>query len=121
MILHVRATVTEHLSLPIIGFSFKDRLGQVLFGDNTYLSYLGDELACEAGNEIYAKFAFSMPILPAADYSIDVSVASGTQDVHIQHHWVHDAVCLKSISSSAATGLIGIPMRDICLEISTST
>ena len=58
-----------------------------------------------------------MPILPKGDYSIAAAIASGTQDDHVQHHWLHDALIVKSVSSSVSTGLVGIPMQVIELKI----
>jgi lipopolysaccharide transport system ATP-binding protein len=118
--LRVHAIAHEPLGAPIIGFTIKDRLGQALFGDNTYLSYRDEPLFCEAGNEIQAEFTFLMPILPAGNYSVNVAIANGTQEQHVQHHWIHDAVLFKSESSSIATGLIGIPMQHIKLDVSGS-
>ena len=114
----LRVTATTHapLDAPIIGFVVKDRLGQALFGDNTYLSYAAEPLSCDAGEEIQADFRFAMPILPVGDYSINAAIASGTQEQHVQHHWMHDAVLFKSESTSASTGLVGIPMLDIGLS-----
>ncbi|NOT85877.1 MAG: ABC transporter ATP-binding protein [Methylococcaceae bacterium] len=116
--LRIQAIAHELLDAPIIGFAIKDRLGQVLFGDNTYISYRDAPLFCELGSNIRAEFTFLMPILPAGDYSVHVAIANGTQAQHIQHHWVHDAVQFKSESSSVATGLIGIPMQ--CIRFDTS-
>lgn len=117
--LRVTALAMELLSAPIIGFTIKDRLGQALFGDNTYLSHRDIPLGCEAGQEINAEFIFMIPILPAGDYSVSVAIANGTQEQHIQHHWVHDALFFKSVSTSVSTGLIGIPMQAININISS--
>src|SRR5439155_18509895 len=76
--LRVRAIAHEVLDAPIIGFLIKDRLGQPLFGDNTYLSHLDAAPLCEQEDEIWAEFTFFMPILPAGDYSINVALANGT-------------------------------------------
>jgi lipopolysaccharide transport system ATP-binding protein len=114
--LQIRARVHTTLDSPIIGFFIKDRLGQALFGDNTYLTHKDNSLHCEAGLDIQAEFTFLMPILPQGDYSINAAIANGTQDDHIQHHWMHDAVLFKSESSSVTTGLIGIPMQRIHLR-----
>jgi lipopolysaccharide transport system ATP-binding protein len=114
----VHALAYELLDAPIVGFTIKDRLGQALFGDNTYLSNSQNPLLCQAGYELHAEFSFFMPILPSGDYSVNVAIANGTQDHHIQHHWIHDAVLFKSESSSVATGLIGIPMQHIKLTLS---
>lgn len=116
--LRVHATAHETLDAPIIGFTVKDRLGQALFGDNTYLSHINTPLTCKAGNELKAEFTFLMPILPTGNYSVNVAIANGTQSQHIQHHWIHDAVLFKSESSSVSTGLIGIPMQHVKLDLS---
>jgi lipopolysaccharide transport system ATP-binding protein len=112
----VDAIVHYELSSPIIGFYVKDRLGQTLFGDNTFLSYRESPLFCQSKSRLSAGFTFSMPILPAGDYSITIALANGTQEVHEQHHWIHDAILFKSHSSSVTTGIIGIPMLNITLE-----
>ena len=100
---------------PIIGFHFKDRLGQVLFGDNTYLSHIDHPVRVLSGQWALAKFEFRMPILAPGEYSIGVAVAEGSQHEHIQHHWLHDALLLTSTSQSLCTGIMGIPMKDISL------
>ena len=100
----------QDLNSPIVGFSVKDRLGQVLFGDNTFLSHMEQVVHCQEGHELQADFVFFMPLLPSGEYSITVAIANGTQEIHEQHHWIHDAVLFKSESSSVTTGLIGIPM-----------
>lgn len=60
-----------------------------------------------------------MPVLPVGDYSVTVAVADGSQSDHVIHQWLHDAVLLKSHSTSVSTGLIGIPMHEIVLERDT--
>jgi len=114
--LSVRCEAHADISSPIIGFIVKDRLGQLLFGDNTYLSYMGNPVGVKAGDQLEALFKFRMPILPMGDYSICVSIAEGTQMEHLQHHWIHDAILLKSHSSSVCAGLVGIPMQHVGLR-----
>lgn len=114
--LRVIVRTFQELCSPIIGFFVKDHLGQALFGDNTFLSYRERSVHCQTGNELQADFVFSMPLLPAGEYSITVAIANGTQETHEQHHWIHDAILFKSESSSVASGLIGIPMLEIKLQ-----
>jgi lipopolysaccharide transport system ATP-binding protein len=101
---------------PIVGFVLKDRQGQPLFGDNTFLSYMDNPCPLEAGDPFHASFEFRMPILATGTYSISVAVADGTQANHVVHQWLHDAVVVSSHSTSLSTGLMGIPMRSILLE-----
>ena len=114
--LRVIAHANQYLESPIIGFFVKDRLGQNLFGENTYLSCAKENIQCHANHDIEAVFEFCMPLLPVGNYSITVALANGTQNEHIQHHWIHDALSFKSESSSVTTGLIGIPMLEINIK-----
>lgn len=117
VILRVEIIVYSLLVSPIVGFFIKDKLGQCLFGDNTWLSYMNEPIACAEGQYLMTNFAFQMPRLSAGDYSITVAIANGTQYDHVQHHWIHDAICFKSESTSVASGIIGIPMNSIKLRI----
>ena len=114
--LRVTVHAYQDLDAPIIGFHIKDRVGQSLFGDNTFLSYKEQPVNCQAGSELEADFTFYMPLLPAGEYSITTAIANGTQEIHEQHHWIHDAVIFKSESSSVVSGLIGIPMHKVRLQ-----
>lgn len=116
VVLRIQADVLTELDAPIVGFFIKDRLGQCLFGDNTYLNYLDAPVHCAPGRAMVAEFAFQMPRLAAGDYAITVAVANGTQHDHVQHHWVHDAIVFRSESTSVASGIIGIPMTRINLS-----
>ena len=116
VMLRVMVHATQYLDAPIVGFYVKDHLGQTLFGDNTFLSYKEKFIHCQAGCELQADFVFYMPLLPSGEYSITIAVANGTQEIHEQHHWIHDAVLFKSESSSVASGLIGIPMLEVNLQ-----
>ncbi len=115
--LSIQCRANIHIFSPIVGFYFKDRLGQTLFGDNTYLTYQFNPLRVTPGQGFKAKFCFRMPILPLGDYSLCVAIAEGTQQEHIQQHWIHDAIVLKSHSTSVSTGLIGIPMTEIKMKV----
>ena len=106
----------EYLDSPIVGFYVKDRLGQALFGDNTFLSYREQLVQCQSGAVLQADFVFYMPLLPSGEYSITIAIANGTQEIHDQHHWIHDAVVFKSESSSVVSGIIGIPMLEVNLQ-----
>lgn len=114
--LRVMVHAYQDLDSPIIGFFVKDRLGQALFGDNTFLSFSEQLVHCKAGEVIQADFVFYMPLLPSGEYSITIAIANGTQEIHEQHHWIHDAVLFKSESSSVTSGLIGIPMLEVKLQ-----
>jgi len=109
----IECTSKTYMTSPIVGFLVKDRLGQHLFGDNTYLTYLEEPVYIAEGEVFVTDFQFRMPVLPMGDYSMTVAIAEGSQQGHVQHHWMHDAIVLKSHSSSVSTGLVGVPMKKI--------
>ena len=112
----IKCQANTDLYSPIVGFFIKDRLGQTVFGDNTFITYQSDPVTVLSGQFLQAEFKFRMPLLPVGDYSVCAAIADGTQENHVQHHWIHDAVFFKSITSSVATGLVGIPMLDVKLK-----
>jgi lipopolysaccharide transport system ATP-binding protein len=118
VILKIISKAYQSISKPIIGFHIKDRLGQVIFCDNTYLAHENNLVNASTVQELIAKFHFRMPILPSGEYSISPAIAEGTQEDHIQHHWLHDAMILTVQASPACLGLVGIPMKKISLEAS---
>ncbi|MFZ3231122.1 MAG: ABC transporter ATP-binding protein [Pseudobdellovibrio sp.] len=113
----IAAEIIKDLSSLIIGFQVRDRLGQVLFGDNTFLKYENNPFAARQNDILQADFVFMMPLLPTGEYSVTASVASGTQDEHIQQHWIHDAIIFRSETSRVSHGLVGIPMLSSELKV----
>ncbi|CAH1223476.1 ABC transporter ATP-binding protein [Paenibacillus sp. JJ-223] len=112
----IRLNVMEAIDNPIVGFSMKDRLGNVIFQTNSYI--LGSELqSLQPGEGYVFSFSFQFPSLNHGAYTISPAIASGTQQEHKQHSWVHDALvvevlplgyesvsgilCLKDVSFSA--------------------
>ncbi|MFH1155448.1 MAG: ABC transporter ATP-binding protein [Pseudomonadota bacterium] len=113
----IRCRSNKELTNPIVGFFVKDRLGQYLFGDNTFVSYRHTPLTIKNGQSFQSQFTFRMPLLPVGDYNIDVAVSEGTQENHVQHHWLHDVLMFKSHSSSVCNGLVGIPMHSVRMTV----
>lgn len=111
--LRVTARADQALDSPIIGFFLKDRLGQSLFGEHTYLYAPG--LATPAGGRLEARFRFVLPLLPNGAYSMTVSIADGEPFDHVQHHWLHEAVILNVSSTKLRYGLVGIPFEEVTL------
>ena len=71
----VLAETEIDLKSPIIGFMFRDRLGQDLFGDNTYLTHMRKPPHFGQGSRFAAQFTFRMPVLPPGSYTIQVALA----------------------------------------------
>jgi lipopolysaccharide transport system ATP-binding protein len=103
----VRALQDIHSA--IVGFHFKDRLGQILFGENTFLSTRVDPVGLGAGDSAAAEFRFRVPHLKTGEYTLDVAIAEGTQDQHVQHQWFFDAVVVHIHTERAVWGLMAVP------------
>lgn len=111
----VEVEAHEAIGSAIVGFLLKDRLGQQLFGKNTWSEDM-PPVAAAAGQVLSAIFEFRMPYLPRSGYTIDVAVADGTHHAHVQAAWIFDALALESVSSTVSTGLVGIPFRSVTLS-----
>ncbi|AWJ85517.1 ABC transporter ATP-binding protein (plasmid) [Azospirillum sp. TSH58] len=120
VILCVDCLSETDVNRPIVGFQVKDRLGQFLFGDNTYLTYRYAPVPVPAGHSFQTRFRFQMPYLPTGDYSVVVALSDGTQDDHVHHHWIEDALIFKVHSSHITRGLVGIPMLGIRMDVHQS-
>lgn len=111
----VEAEARAPIDSAIVGFFLKDRLGQHLFGRNTWREG-APPVAVAAGGTLRAVFEFRMPYLCRGSYTVDVAVADGTHHAHVQTAWIFDALALESVSSTVATGLVGIPFRAVTLD-----
>ena len=116
--LEISCLAKELIHAPIVGFLIRDRLGQNLFGENTYLTYSHGPLTLGEGERFVASFSFRMPYLPAGDYAVAAALAQGTQGDHVQHHWVDEALIFRCAGSHVTHGLIGLPMHDITISTS---
>jgi len=116
VVLRIRALVNSSLQSVIMGFCIKDRLGQSIFGDNTFLTYIDNPFVSYPGDDIVSEFKFQMPRLLPGDYTVSAAIADGNQSDHVQHHWIHDAVAFRSEVSSVVGGIVGIPMLSIELK-----
>ena len=114
--LAVKAQAKTTMTNPIIGFMVRDRLGQDLFGENTLVLERSDTLTLEAGESVEARFTFTLPLLPNGDYGVLVAFAEGTQESHIQHHWLSNAVIITISSQKTRWGLVGLACDHVSLQ-----
>jgi lipopolysaccharide transport system ATP-binding protein len=100
----------------IVGFNFKDRLGQLIFGENTFLTTQDRPVLLAAGDEAVAEFRFRLPTLQPGRYSLDVAVAEGTQLQHVQHQWFFDALVVHVLADRTVAGVLALPEVDVTLR-----
>lgn len=114
-----RLTITlraeRDLRSPIVGFQVKDRLGQTLFADNTFLVTVERPFTVAAGEVFQAQFSFQVPLLPVGEYIVRAAVALGSEDRNAMMHCIDNALVFRSMTSGARHGLVGVPMQYIRL------
>jgi len=115
--LTIRARALADFSDPILGFIVKDRLGQELFGENTIPATNGKTCNVAAGEEFKADFFFRLPTLQNGQYMVMVSLAEGTTENHVHHHYLHDAMLITVYSCKIRFGIVGIPFEHVSLEV----
>lgn len=117
VVLTVTALVNQPMNQPIVGFLVKDRLGQIIFVDNSFSTHSLLPRTAEAGEILTARFHFILPHLAEGDYAVSVAIAEGTETAHVQHHWLHDALFFRVTTGRPFRGLVAVPMERVSLEI----
>lgn len=102
------AKANNDIANPILGFMVKDRLGQDLFGENTLRNADKTPKIVIKNSIIKAQFEFKLPMLQNGEYSITASLASGTQESHVQLHWLNECAIITVSSSLVRWGIVGI-------------
>ncbi len=112
----IKAHVYVDMSQPILGFLVRDKLGQDLFGENTFTFSNLNRLSVRAGEYIESEFIFKLPMLPNGDYTVMTSLADGDLYKNVQHHWLHNSLILHVASSTIRYGLVGIEFMGVSLN-----
>jgi len=113
----IQAKTHQDLVSPILGFLVKDRLGQILFGENTLPFSATQITSVSNGKKFQGRFDFRLPMLPNGQYAIMASVADGDLSNNTQHHYLHDAIIIDVSSSKVRWGLVGIQFNNVVLEM----
>jgi lipopolysaccharide transport system ATP-binding protein len=106
------AKCSQNIEKPIAGFYIRNRIGQEIFGENTWSKTKYTNFQIEKNKEFSVVFSFTMPRLPNGDYTISLAIADGDNLNHKIIHWIHDALLVTSVADNPF-GLIGIPMSRI--------
>lgn len=105
VVLGVKATTSSFIKAPLVGFNVKNNYGIVAFGTNTYQENRSME-SLNPGQTIEVFFSFTFPSLANGTYTVDLALADGTQEDHIQHNWNYDAFSFK-IESTGGKYIFG--------------
>ena len=103
----VTARANEPLHDALIGFTLRNRLGEIVTATNT--EHEGVSLPdLEAGEEISVEFAFDWPPFSTGSCSISPAIATGTIGAHKMCHWVENCVIVQSHNLRAVFGWFSI-------------
>ena len=91
-----KVKVHEDIDDAIAGFTFKDKMGNIIFQTNTFVMEKKFDLC--GGNDYVFKFSFTVPKLIDGYYTISPAIASGSQSYHVQHSWIFDAAILQVLN-----------------------
>lgn len=103
----------ETIACPIVGYVVRDRLGREIFADNTAL--IGQQLPrLLPGKRYLTTFRLeAWPNLLEGDYSLSVAVADGTLHNHVQCHWLHDVLVVRSVPVRPAVGFFSVANTEV--------
>jgi ABC-type polysaccharide/polyol phosphate transport system ATPase subunit len=89
---------------PLYGLLIKDTYGNQILSINSFV-YEFATAPRKAGERVVFRFAFRFPLIRNGEYAISCAIAEGTQDVHVEHHWVHDALVVQVANRSLKSSL----------------
>jgi hypothetical protein len=108
----IRCKALSDLLSPLVGFQVVDKRGQIIFGDNSYDDSEEEPRSILANGEFYAAFRVIWPFLAPGEYTINLAVSTGTFAVHLNHHWINEAIVIKAIESTRkVNGLFAPPIE----------
>jgi len=91
------------LPSPNVGFSLRNRLGEVITATNT--SYEGRPLpALAVGDVASVEFALRWPGFVAGTFSFSPAVANGDLDRHLMNDWIDNAIVIEATHPTARYG-----------------
>jgi lipopolysaccharide transport system ATP-binding protein len=119
--LRICGHATREVSQPIVGFILRDRFGQAVFGDNTYIHCRESLPVIGAGDRFEGIFRFQMPWLACGNYSVTAAFVDGTQDDHTHLYWIEDSLAISVDESRVARGIVALPSTDIGIRVANVT
>ncbi|MBI5885210.1 MAG: ABC transporter ATP-binding protein [Deltaproteobacteria bacterium] len=93
--------VKEALDMPIVACRLDNKYGMHIFGVSNLT--VGEELRpLNAGERVVVNIEFVFPKLGNGHYVIAAAIANGTNQAHVQQHFVHEAYIVQVINPSVA-------------------
>lgn len=113
----ITAEVHHRIVWPAFGFILKNSRGEYLFTEGTDQHFREQKLVFKANDVVKATFVFAMPHLFRGKYMINVALAEGLGDDHVQHHWIHDAIQIDVLSGRLMHGNCGMSNIQMSIDV----
>jgi lipopolysaccharide transport system ATP-binding protein len=118
----IMLTSEKHIRFPAVGLALKDRLGQAVFTESTTWAFDGQygegKLEFLPGDIVRVDFDHKVPDLYEGEYAITVAVAEGYGHDHVQQHYMHEALILRSTGRRLVHGITGFADLRVAIRIS---
>ena len=111
-------TASMDVPSPIVGLTMQNEHGQAILGIGNWM--VGADIgSLTAGQSIIVEFELKLPLLKNGAYSFSVSIADGTESMHSQLHWVHDAYLLDIFNSNPQCNMFyfGLSKEDVSVVV----
>ena len=101
------------ISKPVVAFVLRDRLAQILFGDDTFSVYGASPPSIAAGGFAEALFRFRLPYMASGAYIVELFLFDG--DRLLDHR--DEGLVLRVQSRHISGGLANVAMRGVALAM----
>ena len=110
-VLEVRFRTRAAMASPTVGFVIRDRLGNDVFGSNTFHQGIAHQ-PCTAGDELVARFALGLSV-GVGSYSVTVALHTEHAHVDANFDWWDRALLFDVVPGDGPgfTGVAALPVR----------
>lgn len=114
--IQIRITVSAHQDLDslVLGCGIKDRLGQMVFGTNTFNT--GQQLSCIMAGESYIFNISCLANLGVGSYSIHASLVRTQSHIEKNYHWIDGAIVFEVFNKDKAD-FVGCSWNEMSFDI----
>jgi lipopolysaccharide transport system ATP-binding protein len=115
----ITAIAEQPLARPILGFTMRNRLGEIVTATNTRFERVGVP-ALAAGEVLTAAFEFSWPTLGSGHYSFSPAIADGDLDHHRICDWIDNAVVVETSDPLGRYGWLRLTNVNVRVAIASA-